>query len=185
MYYEATIIISFHQVPFPVQYVACPPFNFGRPSPDVRDESGPCLQRPLLVSHHLPLFGAEGGQGGRCSFMEEEERVSHEMEVSMLPTEGLEDAGAMPVCSYRVHSGAPDGDLVRYARVGDKLFHVWECQRTGPFPPKSLGRGGRAVGGRDSGSLSRVFISAPLGAVRCVFPPLLAPSRAGRDDKKN
>lgn len=33
----------------------------------------------------------------------------------------------MPQCSYTLHRDSPNGPVLRYARVGDVVFHVWDC----------------------------------------------------------
>lgn len=33
----------------------------------------------------------------------------------------------MPVCTYSIHSGSPDGPLVRFSVIGQKIFHKWQC----------------------------------------------------------
>lgn len=33
----------------------------------------------------------------------------------------------MPVCFYSLRSGSSEGPLVRYANVGESIFHRWEC----------------------------------------------------------
>jgi hypothetical protein len=33
----------------------------------------------------------------------------------------------MPTCTYQVLTGGPEGSVVQYAKVGDKVFHKWSC----------------------------------------------------------
>lgn len=33
----------------------------------------------------------------------------------------------LPSCNYSVHQDSPNGPLVRYTKVGELLYHVWEC----------------------------------------------------------
>ena len=46
---------------------------------------------------------------------------------SPLTTEPLNAGHAMPQCMYSLHIGSANGPMIRYARVGDKVWHVWEC----------------------------------------------------------
>ncbi|VDM22175.1 unnamed protein product [Wuchereria bancrofti] len=39
----------------------------------------------------------------------------------------LESGHAMPQCSYTLHRDSPNGPVLRYGRVGDIVFHVWDC----------------------------------------------------------
>lgn len=34
----------------------------------------------------------------------------------------------MPVCTYTIRKDEIDGEVLRYARVGDQVVHRWECQ---------------------------------------------------------
>lgn len=45
----------------------------------------------------------------------------------MLPTVDLIDTARMPLCTYSVRSGAIDGPLMTYAKIGERAFHVWKC----------------------------------------------------------
>lgn len=46
---------------------------------------------------------------------------------SDLTTSMLESGHAMPQCSYTLHRDSPNGPVLRYGRVGDIVFHVWDC----------------------------------------------------------
>ncbi len=35
----------------------------------------------------------------------------------------------MPQCTYRLKRGSYDGPYIRYAKVGDKVVHVWQCDK--------------------------------------------------------
>lgn len=48
----------------------------------------------------------------------------------MITTQELHAASAMPSCEYTVRRGSLTGDLVQYAVVGEKLYHVWKCLGT-------------------------------------------------------
>jgi hypothetical protein len=47
---------------------------------------------------------------------------------SMLTTQQLNDDYRMPVCTYHLKR-AIDGAYVRYAKVGEKVVHVWQCDK--------------------------------------------------------
>lgn len=42
-------------------------------------------------------------------------------------TEAATGVGIMPQCNYTLRLDSPSGALVRYAKVGDKVWHLWEC----------------------------------------------------------
>ena len=33
----------------------------------------------------------------------------------------------MPTCDYTIRRDSPDGPQIRFAKVGDKVFHRWQC----------------------------------------------------------
>lgn len=39
----------------------------------------------------------------------------------------IESGHPMPQCSYTLHRDSPNGPVLRYARVGDLVYHVWDC----------------------------------------------------------
>lgn len=45
----------------------------------------------------------------------------------MLTTEVIEAGHAMPQCMYKIKQGSPDGPEVRFANVGDTVYHMWMC----------------------------------------------------------
>ena len=45
----------------------------------------------------------------------------------MLTTDVLRDAAAMPQCTYSVRQGSADGSAVKYAQIGEPVYHVWVC----------------------------------------------------------
>jgi len=68
-----------------------------------------------------------------CFYIEEEKVVTFQLAVSDPPTAQLSiDVPPMPVCTYQVLADGPNGSLVTFARVGDKVYHKWSCSY--PFP---------------------------------------------------
>lgn len=47
---------------------------------------------------------------------------------SMLSTESVRDTQSMPTCVYEVRRGSQTGDIVRYANIGEPVYHEWECK---------------------------------------------------------
>lgn len=46
----------------------------------------------------------------------------------MISTQDITDSTMlMPNCEYSIRSGTLNGPKVRYAQVGDRLVHRWEC----------------------------------------------------------
>lgn len=63
----------------------------------------------------------------RCFYMEAEKTVAAQLDVSMLTTIAINEQYPMPQCRYYIKRGGPDGPFVRFAKVGDTVYHVWEC----------------------------------------------------------
>lgn len=81
----------------------------------------------VVVSFH-GTFVTKVDRAYRCMcFFRNIKRVTNLVDISAIGTTELLDTAKMPTCTYSLHRGAPTGPLVRYAKVGDKIFHVWEC----------------------------------------------------------
>jgi hypothetical protein len=81
----------------------------------------------IVVSFH-GTFETKNDRAFRCMcFFRNIKRVTNFLDVSMLGTTELLDTAKMPNCLYTIHSQSPTGPLARYAKVGDLIYHVWEC----------------------------------------------------------
>ncbi|KAJ1347657.1 hypothetical protein KIN20_002780 [Parelaphostrongylus tenuis] len=45
----------------------------------------------------------------------------------MITTQFREKMYQMPQCTYTLRKGSPDGEIVRYASLGESVYHRWEC----------------------------------------------------------
>ncbi len=52
---------------------------------------------------------------------------------SMLTTAFQAEVYPMPTCFYSLHRGTPDGPLIRFAAVGESVYHRWECVERSEF----------------------------------------------------
>lgn len=59
--------------------------------------------------------------------MEADKTVSTELEVSMLTTGFRTQVVPMPVCRYEILDGGPNGQPIRYAIIGQQVYHKWTC----------------------------------------------------------
>uniref|UniRef100_A0A0K0DJ28 ZP domain-containing protein n=1 Tax=Angiostrongylus cantonensis TaxID=6313 RepID=A0A0K0DJ28_ANGCA len=82
----------------------------------------------VIVSFHS-TFITKVDKAYRCTcfYMEADEVVSSRFDVSALPTTDVIDTARMPVCSYTVRRDSIRGPLVQYAKIGDPVYHVWQC----------------------------------------------------------
>lgn len=46
---------------------------------------------------------------------------------SNLPTEPLSFDTPLPTCTYTIRKDSLDGEILRFARVGDLVVHRWQC----------------------------------------------------------
>jgi len=60
-------------------------------------------------------------------FFQNIKRVTNLLDMSAIGTTPLLDTAKMPTCTYEIHSGSPTGPLLRYGKVGDHIYHVWQC----------------------------------------------------------
>ncbi|WKX98557.1 hypothetical protein Q1695_013888 [Nippostrongylus brasiliensis] len=63
----------------------------------------------------------------QCFYMEADKRVTVPLSVSMITTQFREKVYQMPQCAYTLRKGSPDGEIVRYATLGESVYHRWEC----------------------------------------------------------
>jgi len=59
----------------------------------------------------------------QCFYGEIEHSVRASFDVSMIATTDLYDDSQMPQCRYSVRYEHPNGPIVHFATVGDKVFH--------------------------------------------------------------
>ncbi|CAJ0599868.1 unnamed protein product [Cylicocyclus nassatus] len=63
----------------------------------------------------------------QCFYMEADKKVTVPLSVSMITTQFREKMYQMPQCSYTLRKGGPEGEIVRYATLGESVYHRWEC----------------------------------------------------------
>ncbi|VDO97831.1 unnamed protein product [Soboliphyme baturini] len=82
----------------------------------------------VVVSFH-GTFITKTDKAYRCTcfFMEADNVVKSGIEVGSLATTDLIDTARIPSCSYRIKQNSINGPGVRSAEVGDRVYHVWQC----------------------------------------------------------
>uniref|UniRef100_A0A1I7V5R9 Cuticlin 1 n=1 Tax=Loa loa TaxID=7209 RepID=A0A1I7V5R9_LOALO len=63
----------------------------------------------------------------QCFYMEADKTVSSQIEVSEMTTVFQTQVVPMPICRYEILEGGPSGTPVRYAMIGDHVYHKWTC----------------------------------------------------------
>ncbi|KAH7710184.1 CUT-4 protein, partial [Aphelenchoides avenae] len=93
-----------------------------------REPTGVSISTTVVVSFH-PIFITKIDRAYRlnCFYMEARKGVSQDLDVSMLTTRTVQKQADMPVCRYEILSGSSYGSPVRYAKIGDQVYHKWSC----------------------------------------------------------
>ncbi|VDK17365.1 unnamed protein product [Anisakis simplex] len=63
----------------------------------------------------------------QCFYMEADKTVNQQLQVAELNTAFITATVPMPVCSYEILNGGPNGEPVSYAIVGQQVYHKWTC----------------------------------------------------------
>nr|CTP81155.1 Bm9508 [Brugia malayi] len=81
----------------------------------------------IVVSFH-GTFVTRADRAYRCMcFFRNIKRLTSGVDMSSIGTTELMDAVQMPSCTYSIHAGSADGPPAVYGQVGEKIYHVWEC----------------------------------------------------------
>uniref|UniRef100_A0A1I7XHK1 ZP domain-containing protein n=1 Tax=Heterorhabditis bacteriophora TaxID=37862 RepID=A0A1I7XHK1_HETBA len=89
---------------------------------------GVFVSATVIVSFH-PQFITKVDRAYRiqCFYMEVDKTVSSDIEVSDLTTAFQTQVVPMPICKYDILSGGPTGESVKFATVGQQVYHKWTC----------------------------------------------------------
>jgi hypothetical protein len=63
----------------------------------------------------------------QCFYMEADKTVSTDIEVSMITTGFQTQFVPMPICRYEILDAQENGNPVRFALIGQAVFHKWTC----------------------------------------------------------
>ncbi|KAI6228405.1 Zona pellucida domain-containing protein [Aphelenchoides besseyi] len=92
--------------------------------------AGIAYQMTVIVQLH-PLFVTKRDRAYRleCVYSApQQQRVGFEFGVSDLTTQSVSNDAPIPTCNYQVHRDSPNGPIVQYSKVGEVLYHVWNCK---------------------------------------------------------
>uniref|UniRef100_A0AC35TSS6 ZP domain-containing protein n=1 Tax=Rhabditophanes sp. KR3021 TaxID=114890 RepID=A0AC35TSS6_9BILA len=62
-----------------------------------------------------------------CHYTETVAKVSQSLNIEDLKTEVIKEQYALPTCKYEILNAEKDGEPVKFARIGDQIFHRWSC----------------------------------------------------------
>lgn len=63
----------------------------------------------------------------QCFYMETDKTVSQDLEVSEITTAFQTQVVPMPVCRYDILDGGPNGEPLKFAVIGQQVYHKWTC----------------------------------------------------------
>ncbi|VDN27779.1 unnamed protein product [Gongylonema pulchrum] len=63
----------------------------------------------------------------QCFYMEADKTVSTQIEVSDITTAFQTQVVPMPICRYEILEGGPTGSPIKYALIGQQVYHKWTC----------------------------------------------------------
>ncbi|CAK5025195.1 unnamed protein product [Meloidogyne enterolobii] len=96
-----------------------------------RELNGISVQTIVIVSFH-PIFVTKLDRAYRlnCFYTETRKTFTQHLEVGQLTTSGniFRKSEAMPQCRYDILWQNARGQSIRFARIGDVVFHRWSCQ---------------------------------------------------------
>ncbi|CAB60411.1 ZP domain-containing protein [Caenorhabditis elegans] len=93
------------------------------------EKRGMEMSMTVIISFHS-TFITKVDRAYRCTcfYMEADKVVTNKFDVSMLPTTDLIDTARMPLCTYSVRRDSITGPIVEFAKVGETVYHVWNCE---------------------------------------------------------
>ncbi|KFD48119.1 hypothetical protein M514_11000 [Trichuris suis] len=82
----------------------------------------------IVVSFH-PVFitRMDRAYHVKCDYMETRKSVAFNMDVSPLTVTQIAQSFPLPTCSYTIRKDELDGEILKYAKVGQQVVHRWEC----------------------------------------------------------
>nr|CAD2168498.1 unnamed protein product [Meloidogyne enterolobii]CAD2197760.1 unnamed protein product [Meloidogyne enterolobii] len=91
---------------------------------------GMMLSLTIVVSFH-GTFVTRSDRAFHCMcFFRNIKHLTNILDMNMVGTTELMDTIKTPTCHYSIHAQSPDGPAFQLGKVGDKVYHVWECDDT-------------------------------------------------------
>ncbi|VDM38661.1 unnamed protein product [Toxocara canis] len=81
----------------------------------------------IIVSFHS-TFVTMADRAYRCMcFFRSIKRLSSELDIFPIGVNQLHNTVKMPSCTYTIRTGSVNGRQVTYGQVGERIYHVWQC----------------------------------------------------------
>ncbi|GMR59644.1 hypothetical protein PMAYCL1PPCAC_29839, partial [Pristionchus mayeri] len=95
----------------------------------------------IVMFHRLFLTKIDRSYHLECFYVQYDTEVSQSYDVSIVPSvdlkssnvnEDLHSKGSSPIptCKYEVLHGGPSGSALKYAKIGDIVYHKWTCSHS-------------------------------------------------------
>uniref|UniRef100_A0A915J5B3 ZP domain-containing protein n=1 Tax=Romanomermis culicivorax TaxID=13658 RepID=A0A915J5B3_ROMCU len=90
----------------------------------------------VVSFHHLFMTAADRAYQITCFYQESDQTVTSVLDVDFnIADESLDtlmNKMPMPTCTYSIRRDGVDGQEVKFAKVGDKVHHMWICESQAP-----------------------------------------------------
>lgn len=81
----------------------------------------------IITFHPMFITKIDKSYHVKCFYTELDSTVTTQLDVSVLQTEVITQQIPLPTCKYQVLSDGPQGEPVKYATVGQQVYHQWSC----------------------------------------------------------
>ncbi|KAK0397072.1 hypothetical protein QR680_001967 [Steinernema hermaphroditum] len=85
----------------------------------------------IITFHPMFITKIDKSYNVQCFYTELDKTVNTQLDVSALQTEVINQAIPLPTCKYHVLKDGPDGEPVKFATVGQQVYHQWSCASEG------------------------------------------------------
>ncbi|VDP05292.1 unnamed protein product [Soboliphyme baturini] len=94
------------------------------------NSTGLTFSNTVVIGFH-PVFVTKPDKvyNVSCVYQEFERTLKNQMDVSTVTPETKQEIAEVPECKYSLRLGSLTGVEVEFAKVGDRIFHVWECNK--------------------------------------------------------
>uniref|UniRef100_A0A915CA09 ZP domain-containing protein n=1 Tax=Parascaris univalens TaxID=6257 RepID=A0A915CA09_PARUN len=93
----------------------------------------------IITFHPMFITKIDRSYNVRCFYTEMERTVATQLDVSVLQTEVITQQLRLPTCRYEVLADGPQGDPVKFATVGQQVYHKWSCaHKDGKVPDTNV-----------------------------------------------
>uniref|UniRef100_A0A0N4ZPY7 ZP domain-containing protein n=1 Tax=Parastrongyloides trichosuri TaxID=131310 RepID=A0A0N4ZPY7_PARTI len=93
-----------------------------------REINGLSVSTTIIISFH-PMFITKVDRAFKvnCFYTEPIKKVAQKLNVSDVVAENININAPLPMCKYEILEGSNSGKPIRFARIGDIVYHKWSC----------------------------------------------------------